>query len=109
MKLLIAVVQTDDAAVLTDALVRREIGVTRIDTSGGFLRRGNSTIVIGVDADRVDEVLGLFHSNCRTRLEFVTPTMAGAEIGELSAITPIEVQVGGATIWITDVDEFVRL
>jgi uncharacterized protein YaaQ len=109
VKLLIAVIQSDDASVLMDALVRHEIGVTRIDTAGGFLRRGNSTIVIGVEADRVDEVLGLIQSNCRTRLEYVTPAMAGAEIGELSAISPIEVQVGGATIWITDVDEFVRL
>ncbi len=109
MKLLIAVIQSDDAPVLTDALVRHEVRVTRIDTAGGFLRRGNTTILVGIEDDRVDDVLGLIRSNCRTRLEFMTPVMSGADIGELSAISPIEVQVGGATVWLTDVDEFVRL
>jgi uncharacterized protein YaaQ len=109
MKLLIAVIQSDDAPTLTDSLVERGIRVTRIDTAGGFLRRGNSTILVGVEDDRVEDVLAIIRSNCQTRLAYMTPVMAGAEIGELSALSPIEVQVGGATIWATDVDEFVHL
>jgi uncharacterized protein YaaQ len=109
LKLLVAVIQTEDASLLTDALVKNDVRVTRIDTAGGFLRRGNTTILVGVDDHRVEDVLRLIRSNCQTRLEYMTPSLVGAEIGELAALTPIEVQVGGATVWIADVDDFVRL
>ncbi len=109
MKLVVAVTQIDDAPTLSDALVERGFRVTRINTAGGFLRSGNSTFLLGIEDEWVDDVLGVIQSNCRTRLEYYNPITAGVEVGELAVLSPIEVQVGGATTWILDVEEFVRL
>jgi uncharacterized protein YaaQ len=57
MKLLFAIVQNDDQKALTNALVERSISVTRIASTGGFLRGGNTTLMIGVEADRLEETL----------------------------------------------------
>ena len=57
MKLLFAIVQNDDQKSLTYALIEKNISVTRIASTGGFLRGGNSTLMIGVEADRLEETL----------------------------------------------------
>jgi uncharacterized protein YaaQ len=109
VKLVFAVTQLDDGPTLSDALVNRGFRVTRINTAGGFLRQGNSTFLLGIDDNAVDLVLGIIRSNCRTRLEYYNPITAGMEVGELAILSPVEVQVGGATVWILDIEEFVRL
>ena len=57
MKLVTSITPADDANRLIDVLIDQEFRVTRINTAGGFLKRGNATIVIGVDDDRLDELL----------------------------------------------------
>ncbi len=57
MKLIVAICRDEDAPKLSDALVSHEYRVTRVATTGGFLKRGNTTLLIGVDADRVDKVI----------------------------------------------------
>ena len=109
MKLVMSIVQSDDAGNLTDDLVAHGHRVTRINTAGGFLQQGNATILLGVDDDLVREVLQIIGTNCHTRLQFRSPTFAGAEVADFAAIGPIEVQVGGATTWIFDVEQVVRL
>ncbi len=64
MKLIIAIVKDSDALNVIDALVEHQIRVTRIASTGGFWRRGNATLLIGVEAERVDEVLRLIESHC---------------------------------------------
>lgn len=59
MKLILSISRDDEASRLIDRLVDREFRATRIPTSGGFLKRGNSTVVIGVEDHRVDGVLAL--------------------------------------------------
>jgi uncharacterized protein YaaQ len=63
VKLVIAVVQDRDAGAVIDALVQREYRSTRINTQGGFLRRGNATLLIGVEDEQVDDVLALVRDN----------------------------------------------
>lgn len=63
MKLVIAVVQDRDAGPIIDALVQREYRSTRINTQGGFLRRGNATLLIGVEDEQVDDVLTVVRDN----------------------------------------------
>ena len=109
MKMVMSIVQSDDAATLIDDLVARGHRVTRINTAGGFLQQGNATILLGVDDDLVNDVLRIIRTNCHTRLQFRSPTFAGAEVADFAAIGPIEVQVGGATTWIFDVEQVVRL
>ncbi len=65
MKLIIAIVKGSDALAVSDALVEQQIGVTRIASTGGFLRRGNVTLFIGVEAESVERVLHTIEKNCR--------------------------------------------
>ena len=109
MKLLIAVIQRQDENGLVKALTSHRIGVTRVSSQGGFLREGNVTLFIVVDDARVDEVLQLVRTHCYTRTKFVAPLPPIAESGEFYPSTPVEVQVGGASIFVIKVQEQARL
>ncbi len=100
MKLLIAVIQRQDENVLTKALSERHIGVTRVSSKGGFLREGNVTLFIVAPDQRVEDVMEIIRKNCYTRTKFVAPLPPIAETGEFYPSTPIEVQVGGATVFV---------
>jgi uncharacterized protein YaaQ len=109
MKLLIAVVHQEDTAALMDALNDRGISVTRFASSGGFLQHKNVTLMSGVEDERVDEVLALIKDNCRTRSEYMNPMPPLVEPGDFFVPYPVEVQVGGATVFIVTVDRFEKL
>jgi uncharacterized protein YaaQ len=109
MKLLIAVVHQEDAAALMDALNDRGISVTKFASSGGFLQQKNVTLMSGIDDERVDEVLALIKENCRTRSEYMNPMPPLVEPGDFFVPYPVEVQVGGATVFIVTVDRFEKL
>ena len=100
MKLLIAVIQRQDENVLTKALSERHIGVTRVSSKGGFLREGNVTLFIVAPDQRVEDAMEIIRKNCYTRTKFVAPLPPIAETGEFYPSTPIEVQVGGATVFV---------
>ncbi len=102
MKLIISVVQRQDETALTKALSAQHIGVTRITSRGGFLREGNVTLFIVVSDQRVDEVMQLIRKHCYTRTKFVAPLPPIAESGEFYPSNPIEVQVGGATVFVVN-------
>ena len=59
MKLLIAIVQDKDAHLLGDEFAQANIRATRLSTTGGFLRAGNTTFIIGIEEERVEEALGI--------------------------------------------------
>ncbi len=65
MKLIIAIVKDSDAPNVTDALVEQQYGVTRIASTGGFLRRGNVTLLIGVEVDQVEQVFDIIREHCQ--------------------------------------------
>ncbi len=102
MKLLFAIVQNDDQKALTNALVERSISVTRIASTGGFLRGGNSTLMIGVEADRLDETLDIIKEHS-SRRQIVTVPATGIPHNIDSVAMPMTVTVGGATVFILDV------
>jgi uncharacterized protein YaaQ len=109
MMLIFAVVHTDDAPGLVDALTRRGHRVTRINTAGGFLKESNATILLGVDDEKVDEILGLIHDNCQTRTQYVNPLPPVMEPGEFYMPYPVEVQIGGATVFVLEVEQVLPL
>ena len=109
MKLVVAVVHADDAADCSDALSDAGFMSTRFSTSGGFLQKGNATIVTGVDDARVDEAIELLRKHARGRSEYMNPTPPLAEPAEFFVPFPVEVQVGGATVFVLDVERFERL
>ena len=108
MKLILAIVQRDDAGKLVDQLVEKGYRATRIDTAGGFLKARNASILMGVDDEQVDEVLAIIYDNCKTRTKYVTPIAPLLDIAEASVAYPVEVQVGGATIFVLNVERFER-
>ena len=63
MKLVISITRDEDASQLIDLLVDHEFRATRINSAGGFLKRGNSTVVVGVEDDKVDTILSLIRQS----------------------------------------------
>lgn len=109
MKLVIAVVQDDDAADLVDILNEANYRVTKLATTGGFLKSGNTTLMIGVEKERVDEVIKIIEEVCKTRKQIVTSPSPVAGSTGVYVPYPIEVQVGGATVFVVDVDRFEKI
>jgi uncharacterized protein YaaQ len=109
MQLIFAIVHSDDAPGLLDALTRRSYRATRINTAGGFLKESNATILLGVQNDQVDEVLSVIQSNCQTRTQYVNPLPPVMEPGEFYMPYPVEVQIGGATVFVLEVEDVVPL
>ena len=107
MKLIFAIVQNDDSKRLIRTLVQHRISVTRISTTGGFLHGGNTTLMIGVEKEKLDETLEIIKSKSSTRKEFmvIPSTLTGYAD---SSPTPVQVTLGGATVFIVDVEQFYR-
>ena len=105
MKLILAIIQDEDAHEVICALNEAKFQVTRLNTKGGFLRAGNTTLMTGVPAEKVEEALKIIEENSRARTQHATlPSAVGAVHGFLLA--PIEVKVGGATVFVLDVEQF---
>ena len=109
MKLLISIVQDADVNFLMDGLTENGYRVTRLATTGGFLKKGNTTLLIGVEEDKLDEVLGIIESNCKRRNTTTTIINPSSESSLLTNTVPVDITVGGATIFILDVDQYIRL
>ena len=71
MKLIVAIVKEEHAGRAIAALMASEYRATRINTAGGFLKKGNATVLVGVEDDKVDEVLSLVKSRAPTATAFV--------------------------------------
>ena len=108
MKLLISIVNRNDVDLLLDALISDGYRATIISTTGGFLREGNATLLIGIADDSVDAVLGIIKANCPAQTRHVSPWPPTTEGGKLRFLTPVEVQVGGAVVFIADMERFER-
>lgn len=100
MKLILAVVQHQDAGNLVAALTEQNYRVTRLSSQGGFLREGNVTLMLSVEDAQVNVVIRIVREHCSTRTRYVSPMPPIAESGEFYPPTPLEVQVGGATIFV---------
>ncbi len=109
MKLVIAVVQGNDAEPLLEALTANGFRATQINSAGGFLRERNVTLLIGVRDDQVADVQAIVKSSCRSRTRFVNPLMPIVEPGEFYVPNPVEVLVGGATMFVVAVERYERL
>ena len=107
MKLVLAIVSNDDSSSVSNALNKENFQVTRLATTGGFLRAGNTTLIIGVDDAKVEDCLKIIETECSKRTE-VVPSTASYDIGRYASF-PVEVQVGGATVFILEVAQFHKL
>ena len=106
MKLIIAIVQDEDASRLVSALMNDGYGVTKLATTGGFLRSGNTTLLLGVDDEKLDAALAVVKKVCISRKQIeVFPSPAMGAMGMYTPY-PVEVTVGGATVFVMDVAQF---
>jgi uncharacterized protein YaaQ len=100
VKLIIAIVQDQDASGLIKTLVKNNIRATKLSTSGSFLKAGNTTFLIGVKDRDVDDVLEIIKVSSHRSQQLAQ----AADLGE----GQVKVDVGGATIFVLDVEQFER-
>ncbi|NMB00318.1 MAG: hypothetical protein GX971_02180 [Firmicutes bacterium] len=108
MKLLITIVQDQDVSALLDVLIENDFRATKLASTGGFLRAGNTTLLIGIEEERIQPLLNLIQATCRKReqadlnpiLDFGREDF-GPGLGKIS--------VGGATVFSVDVERFERI
>ena len=109
MRLILAVVHEGDADGAAQALVDRGFIATTISSSGGFLRESNVTIMVGVQTELVPEVLRILKRHSQARSRFVNPLMPIVEPAEFHVPNPVEVQIGGATVFVLPVERYERI
>ena len=107
MKLLLAIVCSDDASAVQKALVKQHFQATKLASTGGFLMKGNTTFMVGVDDDKVQKVIDIIGEHSKKRKKII-PNSVINEFGML-ATSPVEVTVGGAIIFTLNVEEFHKL
>jgi uncharacterized protein YaaQ len=107
MKLIMAIISSDDARDALDRLTKAGFRATVISTTGGFLREGNTTVFLGTDDQKVTQAVEVLRQACRRRSQWVSPlpTLEGPGL-EMSE--PIEVSVGGAVIFVMNVEQFLQ-
>lgn len=103
MKMVIAIVNDQDNHLLSDELTANNFRTTKLASTGGFLRAGNTTFLIGVEDERVDELLNLINKNCHHRDQLVTPVSG---TGSHYIPYPVEVHTGGATVFVLPIEQF---
>lgn len=106
MKMIVAIVQDKDKNRLTDALAQEKFQATKLSTTGGFLKEGNTTLMIGCDDERVDQALEIIRDNCSHRDQMVAPISPMGGNADSYIPRPIKVEVGGATVFVMPVESF---
>jgi uncharacterized protein YaaQ len=107
MKLVLAIVSYEDSGRVSAALTKDGFAVTKLATTGGFLKSGNTTFIVGTDDDKVDQVIDIISKQSRRRTQLV-PSTTTLDIGMYSSY-PVEVTVGGSTIFVLNVDRFEKV
>lgn len=108
VKLVIAVVQDKDSNRLLNELVEEDFRATKLASTGGFLKAGNTTFLIGVEDHKIPDLLEIIKENCQSREQLVAPVSPLGGSTESYVPYPVEVQVGGATVFIVPVEQFVQ-
>lgn len=109
MKLVTAIIHDDDAHSVMDELSKRGFGVTKLASTGGFLKSGNTTLFIGAEEEKVQEVIEIIENKCKSRKQVTTANFPPTSVAEGYIPYPIEVTVGGATIFVLDVEQFKKI
>ena len=109
MKMITAIVNKKDTVRVCEALTNNGVEFTRLATTGGFLRAGNTTLIIGIDDERLDAALELIRKNCARRMEKVSTPSAMDTPVNLHTPQVAEVMVGGAIVFVNDVTYFEKM
>ena len=107
MKLILAIINRDDAGAVTQNLTKRGFSSTKLSTTGGFLLAGNVTVLVGVDEEKVQAVIDVIKEHSHSRKQMI-PASTEVNYGYYPSM-PVEVTVGGATIFVVDIERFERV
>lgn len=103
MKLIYAIVRNNDSSKVTESLNKNGFYVTKVASTGGFLRQGNTTLMVGTEEEKVDEVLEILKRECSGTRQAVSSNPVGSE--QTNHMTT----EGGATVFVTDVKYFKKI
>ncbi len=108
MKLVVTVIHDRDKHKIMDSMRKAGHKFTQVASTGGFLREGNVTLLVGVEDNQVEEVLGIIGESCKTREQFVN--LLPPDTSQVGAFipSPVKVLVGGAIAFVLDVERFER-
>ena len=107
MKMITAIVNKKDAGEVCDALSEGKYAFTRMATTGGFLKAGNVTLLIGTDDEKVDDALQIIRKHCAKRMEPM-PAVVNAGVPAFGYYKA-EIPVGGATVFVSPVERFEKM
>ena len=108
MKLIYAIVNNDDSHAVSSNLTKAGFSATKLASTGGFLMAGNTTFLVCSEDSQVDEIIDIIKHCSRRRKQYVpASTMGGVDMQSTSF--PLEVPVGGATIFVTDIERFEKV
>ena len=107
MKLIFAIVGSEDSGKVSSALTKAGFSVTKLATTGRILMSANTTFLIGTVDDKVDEVIAVIGKHSKKRTQMV-PASSSYGVGLYSSF-PVEVTIGGATIFVTNIERFEKL
>lgn len=106
MKLVVAVVQDKDSNRLSQALVEHNFRATKLASTGGFLKSGNTTFLIGTEDIRVDKALQIIKDSCKQRDQLIAPVSPMGGNADSFVPFPVKVEVGGATVFVLPIEQF---
>ena len=107
MKLVHAIINNDDSHSVASALNKNGFQATKLASTGGFLMAGNTTFILCVEDDKVDELIEVIRKHSRKRKQFV-PSATSYGVGTYTSF-PVEVSIGGATIFVTNIERFEKV
>ena len=109
MKLVLAIVQDEDSKSLNEAFTKNGVRSTRLTSTGGFMRSENSTFIIGIEDNKVEAVIDIIEDVCSTRVQSIMSPPSYDFNFEMNLNYPVDVEVGGATVFVLDVDQFRKI
>jgi uncharacterized protein YaaQ len=109
MKLVFAIVHDEDVGKLTDEFSRMGFSVTKLCSTGGFLKAGNTTLLIGVEEEKLETVMDIIKRKSKSRKQVINSSMAPNGMGGVFMPYPVEIVVGGATVFVLDVERFEKI
>ena len=107
MKLMFAIVNNDDSHSVSSALTKTGFRATKLASTGGFLSSGNTTFMIACEDEKIDDIIEVIRKHSLQRKQLV-PSEPAISASAYSSF-PVEVSVGGATIFITNIERFERV
>lgn len=108
MKLIYAIVNNDDSHAVSTSLTKNGFSATKLASTGGFLMAGNTTFLICCEDNAVDNVIDIIRDHSKKRKQYV-PSAASFSADATPVSYPVEVSVGGATIFVTDIERFEKV